>query len=276
MVTVDNPQISPPSGVGEDPKEKGFFNRPRKGGKSWWDWLNLLSILAIPLVVGVATIVFGLQQANLAQEQHDSDQKIAQQQYDADKLSALDQQRATILQTYIDNIQDLLLNHNLLKSQSGDAVAILARARTLTALHGLDQERKGVLLNFLYKAHLIGYSDVNHKLLPSIIDLFKADLSNADLTNAILVGARLYSANLRNANLTNADLTSANLTDADLSNADLTSAKLSETDLHCVLNGLQQFCTDLSGAKVTQKQLDQVYSCAGAALPQKLTCHRTP
>jgi hypothetical protein len=40
-------------------------------------------------------------------------------------------------ETYIDNIQDLLLNHNLLGSKPSGEVAILARARTLTALQGL-------------------------------------------------------------------------------------------------------------------------------------------
>ncbi len=79
------------------PKWTGFT------GKTLWDWLQLLGILAILLVVAGATLLFSIQQANLAQQQHGSDQQ-----------SALDQQQATILQTYIDNIQDLLLNHNLL------------------------------------------------------------------------------------------------------------------------------------------------------------------
>src|SRR5260370_27696641 len=49
--------------------------------KTLWDWLQLLGVLAIPLVVAGATIFFGIQQANLAQQQHDNDQKISQQQY---------------------------------------------------------------------------------------------------------------------------------------------------------------------------------------------------
>ena len=53
----------------------------------------------------------------------------------------------------------MLLNHNLLKSKQDDAVAILARARTLVALQGLDVERKGHLLTFLYEARLIGFVD---------------------------------------------------------------------------------------------------------------------
>ena len=59
-------------------------------GKTLWDWLQLLSVLAIPLILGIATLSFGIQQANLAQQQHENDQKIANQQHAADKQSALD------------------------------------------------------------------------------------------------------------------------------------------------------------------------------------------
>jgi len=72
-------------------------------GKTLWDWLQLLGILAIPLVVASATLFFGIQQANLANQQHENDQKIANQQHENDQKSVLDQQRAAILQTYIDN-----------------------------------------------------------------------------------------------------------------------------------------------------------------------------
>src|SRR2546421_11998745 len=79
-------------------------------GKTLWDWLQLL---IVPIVLAGGGYLFGTWQHNVDQQQ------------------ALDQQQSTTLQTYIDNIQDLLLNHNLLKSKPIDDVAILARARTL-------------------------------------------------------------------------------------------------------------------------------------------------
>ena len=112
-------------------------------GKTVWDWLTLLGTLAIPIVVVLATIGFGLWQTQ----------------------GALDLQRATTLQTYIDNIQDMLLHDYLLNSSLSDInnpyydVAISARARTLTALRGLDPQRKGILLQFLYEAKLIGFEE---------------------------------------------------------------------------------------------------------------------
>jgi len=226
--------------------ENGVFkvNHKRTGfeDKTLWDWLQLLGILAIPLVVAGATILFGIQQANLANQQHENDQKIANQQHEADRQRALDQQEATTLQTYIDNIQDLLLHDNLRGSNADDEVAILARSRTLTALQGLDPDRKGRLVQFIYDSQLIGFFDSKNNLRHGPI----INLSGADLNNATLIGAFLIDAHLIGAHLNNADLTFATLSGADLSGAQ----------------------------NLTQQHLDQVYSCQHAILPKGLVCNQ--
>ncbi len=214
--------------------------------KTLWDWLQLLGVLAIPIVVAGATLLFSIQQANLDQQQRE----------------------ATLLQSYIDNIQDLLLNHNLLKSKPDDYVAILARARTLTALQGLDAEHKGLLVHFIYEARLIGFDDTNGKTHDPIIYLYFADLSDADLSGANLSGANLSGAILSRADLSNALLYDADLSSADLSSADLRGARR--------LSGADLSNADLNDAQnLTQQQLNQVFSCEGAILPKGLTCHRT-
>jgi uncharacterized protein YjbI with pentapeptide repeats len=264
------------------------ITKEHQPGKTFWDWLQLL---IIPIILAGATIGFGLWQAHLADLQHQQDQRIA-----------LDQQQATILQTYIDNIQDLLLNHNLLKSKSYDDVAILARARTLTALKELDPERKGRLLIFLHDARLIDVYDKHGKTLNPIIylngadlsyadlevadfiipdltgaDFRAADLSHANLSGAILHGAHLSHANLYNAILSYADLTYAHLSHANLNGADLQFANLS----YAILTRANFRDADLSHANlsktdITQQQLDQVAICSNATLPPGLTCRRTP
>lgn len=257
-------------------------------GKTLWDWLQLL---IIPLILASATISFGWGQAHLADVQHQQDQQSANLQHDRDQANTLDQQRAAILQTYLDNMQDLLLNHNLLNVKSDNEVAVLARARMLTALQGLDPERKARLLIFLHAAQLIGYIEPNGQIHDRVIDLsnaslsgadlFKADLSGTDLSGAILDNANLISANflhadLSNADLRSADLTGANLSRADLSGADLTVAKLPLANLsYANLSKAHLLYADLSGAyHLTQQQLDQVSTCEGARLPEGLTCHR--
>src|SRR5436853_121379 len=81
--------VSPLSGKDVGSKEKGFFNRPWRGGKTPWDWMNFLATLLIPLVVLAGTIWFGFQQAHLAALQNEQGQRNTQ-----------DQQRADILQKY--------------------------------------------------------------------------------------------------------------------------------------------------------------------------------
>src|SRR5579859_1980011 len=134
-----SPKPLPPFSSEDEKKAQQELARLRRNkkrgfeGKTLWDWLQLLGV---PIFLAFATIGFGFVQFYLADQQHASDQRIANQQHAIDQQNALDQQRATTLQTYIDNIQELLLKNNLRGSRPGDAVAVLARARTLTALQG--------------------------------------------------------------------------------------------------------------------------------------------
>ena len=190
--------------------------------------------------------------------------------------------------SYIDNVQDLLLKQHLLESKPTDEVAILARARTLTALQELDSDRKGVLLDFLYEAHLIGYYDCVHctdtnKLRNSIINLYHANLSYAWLgTGTMRGGGGLVCADLSGANLSGADLwgadLSGNLSSAILIRAILIRADLSEAFLsEATLSNANQNGADLSdanlrganlrGAIVTQEQLAKAKSLQGATMP---------
>jgi uncharacterized protein YjbI with pentapeptide repeats len=300
-------------------EELGRKKRSGFEDKTLWDKLMLFGTVAIPLVVVGATIAFSVVQFYLADQQHQSDQRLAQQQHVADQQGALDQERATILQTYLDNIQDLLLNHNLLgyspkPKNDADKVTIqevqeLARARTLTALQGLDPHRKGTLMQFLYEAKLIGYQDSKGKQQDPIITLLGADLTHTDLTHisltganlvgvtltyAFLDGANLSGANLTGANLTNdtfvgADLSGANLTDANLTDTILTSATLagafltgatltSATFTNATLGGTILDRADLTGANITQEQLNQTFSCLGIILLNGVKCpqHHRP
>src|SRR5450759_1987144 len=218
-------------------------------GKTLWDWLNLLGVFLIPIVVVGATIGFGWWQVHLADVAHQQDQQSANLQHKEDQASVLDQQRAAILQTYIDNIQDLLLNHHLLVSKPTDDVAILARARTLTALQGLDTGRKGSLLIFLHEAELIGYqgiewqgTEASHYILikrKAIISLNGVNLSGTILTGFNLSGINLSDVSYGGCGIgsisrvgqSGGTAVFANLSGADLSGANLSGANLSGTNL---------------------------------------------
>ena len=240
-----------PRGWPRSRRPSGRLDKSRRwlGGKSIWDWFDLASKLAIPVVIAGATIGFGWWQSTLADRQHQSDQQLAGRQHQSDQQLAQDQQNATILQTYISNIQSLLINNNLTRSKPGDEVRQLARVQTLITLRRLDAGRNIVLLRFLQNADLIGMQD-------SIIDLSGANLSGANLSGANLSGINLADTDLTDAILKRANLSGANLSGATLSGADLSGAYLSGAYLgSAALTGANMNGANLANATLTDAVL---------------------
>ncbi len=167
-----------------------------------FNWLNLIVALAIPFVVTFlglyATQQITQQQALLNEKQHQIDLQIAQ-----------DQQQEATLKSYLDDISDLLLNHNLHNAKPTDEVTQVARERTLTALRRLNAVRNKILVQFLRDVQLIN----------RVIDLRAADLSDDDLSSVNLDTVNLNYANLSGAYLIDADLLGARVTQAQLANA---------------------------------------------------------
>jgi uncharacterized protein YjbI with pentapeptide repeats len=207
------------------------------GEKTLWDWLQLLSALAIPIVPAVAGFWFTAQQEA---HQQVTEERRAEAERDLEEQRAQD----TALQAYLDQMSALILEESLRDSEEGSEARTLARARTLTVLGTLDPRRKRSVVEFLYESSLIDKADpivdlsnadlssVNLRLKDlSEADLSEADLSEADLSNAHLDDANLSNAVLRDADLSSADLSDANLTLANLSDANLSSATLSDADL---------------------------------------------
>jgi arabinogalactan oligomer/maltooligosaccharide transport system substrate-binding protein len=214
--------------------------------KTWWDWSQLV---IIPLVIALVGVGFPMIQ-NL------SNSRIAD-----------NQQQETTLQTYLDNMSDLLLNpgYHLGHSNPGEMVRQVARERTLTTLRRLDVNHRGIVLRFLQDARLVGTQD-------AVINLSNADLSNEDLSGidlhsidlngdnfsgSNLQGADLYGSDLINATLGNANLNSADLGEARLSNASLNSANLENAHLsNALLDGANLRNATLSGAHLSDTDLN--------------------
>ncbi len=239
--------------------------------KELWDWLMLIGVLAIPIAVAFGTLLISLQQTQ-------SSQQTSERQHQTDIQIANDQQQESTLQVYLDNMSNLLLNHQLLESKhAGDEVRVVARSWTLTALRRVDPTRKQVVLKFLYEAGLIGGYDSTQgsgKRRDAIVALNDADLSgvklgvvnlsyvnlsgailrDADLSQATLNYTILSGANLGGATLSSADLSSADLSNADLSDAHLRNTTLLETNLSSA--DLER--ADLSNADLSNAHLKSV------------------
>jgi uncharacterized protein YjbI with pentapeptide repeats len=266
------------------------------GEKKLWDWLQLLSVLAIPVVFALAGFLFTAQQEQSGRE--------------------IEEQRAqdAALQAYLDQMSQLILGGDLRSSEEGsEEVRTLARARTRTVLTRLDDRRKGSVVQFLYEASLLekerpvvslsqvrlrsadlsqldlsgvnlGDADLSYADL-SDTDLNEADLSETDLiytelSFASMSGANLSGANLSYADLSNATLIAANLGGATMNGANLSGAILRSADLreaYLIETDLSEADlseADLSGANllnargVTEEQLEeQAKTLEGATMP---------
>jgi membrane protein implicated in regulation of membrane protease activity len=235
------------------------------GGKKLWDWLQLLSALAIPVVLATAGFWFTTQQDTRQQrienQRAQQAQNIENQRAKAERELAEQRAQDEALQAYLSQMSSLLLEKDLRASKEESEMRTLARARTLTVLGRLDPSRKIAVMDFLEEADLIQSVDQR----APIIALAGADLSGANLSEANLSGATLSEANLSGANLEDADLYGANLINANLNNADLSEADLNDADLNDAdlseadLGEATLGNADLSDANLSDANLDETY-----------------
>jgi uncharacterized protein YjbI with pentapeptide repeats len=249
------------TGFGESVQPKPE-NQEIRLRKTLWNWLELLSVLALPIVVAAAGFWFTAQQEErqqrIEEDRAEQAQQIENQRAAAERELAEQRAQDEALQAYLDQMSGLLLERDLRASEEDSEVRTLARARTLTVLSRLDPSRKTALIEFLIEADLVQRVDGREPIinlrgaglrgaeLLDAKDLSYANLSYANLRGSFLVGvdlsgadlggtylreANLYGANLRDADLVRASLSGANLRRADLSDADLSSARLMEANL---------------------------------------------
>jgi uncharacterized protein YjbI with pentapeptide repeats len=244
------------------------------GGQTVWDWLHLLSALAIPVVLAAAGLWFTAQQdqRQVAIENDRAGQvlKIENQRAKAERELADQRAQDEALQAYLSQMSTLLLEKNLRTSEEDNEVRTLARARTLTVLGRLDPSRKPDVMQFLVEAKLVQRVEGSGPIINlSYADLKYADLKYADLNSANLQHADLSPANLQHADLIEADLSHANLSDANLSDANLFYANLSHANLsHANLSHAYLHHADLREARRwTEEQLRAASSLEGATMP---------
>lgn len=196
-------------------------------GKTLWDKAGLLSNIAVPIMLGVATIVVSVV---LTISSRQSEEQRAQ---------------AAALESYLTEMTALIADQKFSGPESDidQSTRDAVRARTLGVLSRLNPEQKGLVIQFLYESALISRD--------STIDLSGADLSKANLRNQTL-----FKVNLSGANLKEADLSHTGLFEADLSRADLSGAKLQAADMEKAdLRGAALNGSDLSGARLVLANL---------------------
>lgn len=176
--------------------------------KTAWDWLQMLGVLAIPVVAGFGVAWYTSEQTRVretiatqqhkielekAEQQRETELEAAKQRHQTELEIAADNQHEIMLQAYIDKISELLL---IKESDSflNMGVRNIARIRTLTALQRLNSPRKLSLLQFLHEAALIG-TEAARGSESAVIDLQGANLVGANLNHIYLGGADLKRSN---------------------------------------------------------------------------------
>ena len=288
------------SGSHKRTQQSKAWTRRELGGKTVWDWLQLL---IVPIMLSLITVAFTWQQ-NERQQRIEGNrakqaQKIENQRAEAERELAEQRAQDETLQAYLDQMGSLLLERDLRESQEDSDVRRLARARTLVVLDALGSARQNRVLRFLEETELIQARPSDR---PPIISLKYASLRNfeligkqllrgTDLTQAGLTGAELSGthledtnlslahlggANLRGAYLNDAKLNGAYLYDTDLRGADMSGADLSDAEgrfnsgarmIRTRLAGADLSGADLTNARVTEEQLREAESLEGATMP---------
>jgi hypothetical protein len=242
----------------------GQYNTPSgeiQRAKTLWDWFALM---LIPLFIALGGFAINSSFQSI-------DRRRAERQSRIDRGIAADQMQEQALQHYLDRMSDLLLDRNLGSPDAEETVKIVARSRTLTTLRGLDPKRKGVVLRFLYSAHLISGEQ-------PVVDLQSAKLIEASLIRVqfrgvVLRDTRLIGADLEGANLRDAHLERANLSGANLSNSQLKGTRFEGANLEganftgATIEGAYFAGANLRGAKIPLEQIKDAHTLKGTTMP---------
>ncbi len=207
-------------------------------GRTLWDWISLL---AVPMVVGFATVLINAVQQDLAD----------------------DRAAEAAFQQYIDRVTALVLDAP--EGVAPDTVNAIGRAQTMAVLRLVEGERAGRALAFLAELDLlrrfaISFEgiDLNGAELKGI-DFSGVDFEGADLTGADLEGGHFENADFEECDLEGVDLKGAILRGAGFENTRLAGAELSGADL--------RYADLSSAAGLTSRQLAQACYDQTTTLP---------
>jgi uncharacterized protein YjbI with pentapeptide repeats len=182
--------------------------------RTLWDWLD---VLIFPTVLAIGAVLYDWREKRRDKKQEEGEQQRQQ-------LAIKEQTQAAALQSYLDQMSDLLVNQQLRGCSRDSDACKLAQARTLAILLNLDRTYKRHPLKLIAQLDLIG------KDAP-LVSLKNAGLDTADLSEVTLLNVSLEEADLRLADLTGANLNGSDLTWADLRGADLRRAVLTNACL---------------------------------------------
>jgi uncharacterized protein YjbI with pentapeptide repeats len=250
-------------GVGYRCEWTGFEERDREKSetgeiqrrKMLWDWMDLL---LVPLMIAGIASWFTWWQNN-SQQALEARQRAQEQALLVRQIAQLQESQAqySALQSYIDQMTQLINERNLSGSEEGDRVFTLAQARTTTTIMQLDGEQNQALTRFLSGSGLLREPPLLAKVVLEGAQLQKTGLQEANLAGTDLTGTNLAGAVLFSADFSATDKVGDNIIHltADLTRADLSEAALQEADLaECTLGKVTLTKATLQGADLSSAE----------------------
>jgi len=245
---------------------------------SLYEWINLLSNLFVPLAIGILTIVLPLQQEYLNEDQNENSHMISFSNRLRNIESLHDEQKQTILNTYQQDLANLILKYDSLNNSTEDdddddeRISLIIRTKTLHSLRQLDPARKIILIQLLMDSGIQHRINISHTDLSSLIFLQGSYYNQLQLINILARNISLKNIYLYQSNFSYSILDDSLFVDSNCSYADFSYASLQRTDWTNtdVTQAIFNY-TNLSGAKITKEQLAKVQSLKGAILPNGTT-----
>jgi uncharacterized protein YjbI with pentapeptide repeats len=238
----------------EDPSEEKYAaKQPSRQPKHFWNRIVILLL--------IISIVAGFLGTNI--QEHQDSLQISQQEQATQLQIADEQEQETLLQNYMKNITDFMIQDQLLKKHAAaDPAKIAADAMTRATLSHLNSTRRAQLMTFLYQTKLLSNDsvslnmqdvDISHSQMAAI-NLEDTDLLGANMSGSDMHGAALNDALLIFTNLSHTNLAQANLHACDMHNTNITGANLAGANLRDVVG-------------LTDAQINSAQSLKGATMP---------
>ena len=233
----------------KDPNQTITYNvQPRK---TLWD---LFQLFLVPLVLALVVVAFNVGQASTSQQLADQSQQKQTQLADQS-------QQEQVVNTYIDQMSNLLLQHNLHDSKLGDPIRAVAQALTLAALSRLDSAHKNIIILFLYRADVLKYHYYKNKETecgdPNVLKKrFSDELPIITLSQGNIAGVAINNLSLACIDLHNMHLEGSNFATSDLDRADLGLSFAMNADFsYASMNSANLYFLDLENAHLQRTKL---------------------
>jgi uncharacterized protein YjbI with pentapeptide repeats len=245
---------------------------------SLYEWIGLISNLFVPLAIGVLSIVLPLQQENLNESQNEYSHLTSFNNRLRNLQSTHDEQKQIILNTYQQDLTNLILKYdsddNFIDDDDDDdnRISLIIRTKTLHALRQLDPARKVMLIQLLVDSGIqhrinISHADLSFLIFPQGSFYGQLQFINIIARNISFKNIYLYQSNFSYSTLDDSLFLDSNCSYADFSYTSLQRTDWTNTDVtHAIFN-----YTNLHRANITKEQLAKVQSLQGAILPNGTT-----